>query len=235
MKHLKDFYQWVKEHLFRKNNVFPAWILSIAVIVSITHTLWGYLDSVKPNFMWEITALISTLIYTVFVHGILYKNGYFEHIGGNNTYYIGAVNFIFLLVIIVVIVGEINDFLSRPLKIGMITISCILYTFVNWRLFQLFRYFKNHGNKEMKISNKFKRAVLSSDLPLTISYVFLLIIAIFLHFCGTKDQYMMMTIDYFFSGAIAFKMMLSNTSWLFIDDDFYKNINEIDENWCCEK
>jgi hypothetical protein len=226
------FYKDVMKRIKRKDNIIPFWILVSVIITGVFSIFSEELIKIKSNTIWEICALGSTLAYTIYLHKQFYKNGYFKCLGGNSVVILILINLPFFFLTTFMFLNAFCSFIeiAKWFKILAITFCFICYTFFNWMFYRAFSGQSITNIKTKKISNRFKNAVYSSDLPLTISYFILFLFSLFFSFSYEKNE----QIEYFFSGAIAFKMFLSNTSWIFIDDDFYKKIEEIGDNWCCE-
>lgn len=187
---------------------------------------------------WIIVSLFFTFFYTIVFHGAGFKNGYFEDFGAIKTAILILTN-IFLFVVAFIISNEFHGVFrytpKRETALALITLCFFTYAVINWIIH---RHFSSKGEKELAAD--FKYTVFVSDLPITISFLFLFLYSLFINRmiemnCETTEIGEVIDgFEYFFSGAIAFQIMYSNAIWIFNDDKFFKKLDGLKKEKLCQ-
>jgi hypothetical protein len=151
---------------------------------------------------WEISALLFTLIYTVYIY---WENRLcFKSVFGWWAMALGAAPL--LLLVIVVILA--NNQVSRPTLMWLLVTAAAIFVGMDFALYESLQ--ADYPRK----SNAFRCSMKFSDIPVFVAFVTLAIYAETLGSKQIRDSHL----DAFFAGAIAFQMMVSNLIWTFTDD-----------------
>jgi len=192
-------------------NVLPLILLLVCVVASMTK-LFGY-SNLSPWKNWEISALGYTLIYTIIIYVEGFRKKYFKSLVGDMGVLLGlsvaGLFFVFLL--------SGNEFFhlftfsfDRRLSMVLLLITTVLFVALDFILF------KALVHKHPTVSRAYFLSLKFSDVPILIAFSFLAIYAFILGKSEIDKEHM----DSFFSGTIAFQMMLSNIIWTLTDDVF---------------
>lgn len=222
LKHFKDETFW-----YIKKNKYPLIFLSFCVLMAAINILYILGIDIKSNESWEFWAIFATIVYAVYLHLYMLWNGHFEVLGGNYTFYTFLCNLpLFLLLIILGAdhFGLININLSRLHTLLLLILSSIVYTFLNWVLYLGFNSKANKLSNEMDkafykdLSERFYSTVFSSEIPLNISFCFLL-----LFYVGIKYAvYLNIYPEFIQSNTLLFDSILNNND---INEEALSNVS----------
>lgn len=209
--------------LYIRLNILPLFLLSTCIVLSVTK-FFGY-SKLSPWKNWEVGALGYTLIYTIILYIQGFRKKYFKDVVGDMGVLLGlsiaGLVFVFLL--------SGNEFFhiftfsfDRRLSMVFLLITTILFVALDFILFRALVHTHPTVSRAYFLSLKF------SDIPILIAFSFLAIYAFILGEAEIDSEHM----DSFFSGTIAFQMMLSNIIWTLTDDVFLEqsHINHLHGN-----
>ena len=185
-----------KKYISKGDNIF--------VLVTLAFTIvWGFVGTAhEPWKNWEVATVFLTFIYSVWV----FANGFFikKHFSGLPIEKTGVIVLSIFSLCVVTVILVFFQF-DRWLIMLLLFITAVLCSLMDYLL----------GKEEKECFSGFNKLFYYSDLPITIAFGVLLAYSIKMH-----DNKIM---DSFFSGAIAFQMILSNFLWSFFDDKVFEN------------
>lgn len=188
----------LKKYISRGDNIFVLIILALTVV-------WGFVGIAhEPWKNWEVAAVFLTFIYScwLFANGFWIKRNF-------KGLPIGKTGVIVLSIIFLGIVSYSLAFNQYDRW------KIMLLLFIAAMLCSITDYLLGNESKNNPTFNGFNKLFYYSDLPITIAFGILFGYSLKMH--GNEIM------DPFFSGAIAFQMILSNFLWSFFDDKVFEN------------
>lgn len=204
----------LRKYLKKNDNKFVLIILGLTII-------WGMFGSTflgifgpskEPWKNWEDASIFFTMIYTVW----LYFDGFFisakfEGIGIKRTGLIVSACIALMAVVVLLIIDFIHRLdltthlqFPRYFVMVLLLISAALFSSIDFLL----------GEENKDYSSGYNKIFYYSDLPITFVFAILFLYSLMMNGNAICDP--------FFSGAIAFQMMLSNLLWSFMDDKVFE-------------
>ena len=165
---------------------------------------------------WEDASITTTFIFTI----LLYIKGYFSGkeklFEGFKVWKQGVIPILVLIVVISIIILIYNMFnghkLDRRLNMLILFLITIILCWIDYQIGQ------NNNIKEV-ISRRYHTIFYISDLPITVTLGFLLLYSVIIKILAVENM------DTFFSGAIAFQLLISLLLWSFADNIALKIVN----------
>jgi len=216
----------IKTYISNNRKVGIFFILMI--ILGGSNFLWlSKLDFWKN---WEVASFVFTIIYTLYVARMFYKNNIFNDLGGNLSVWLHTITFVGAGFMALVVANDIFNILTiyihRIAQFWGMAVISFLFAYRNGVLYSHYDTKANaisiNTNRKRKIlkekyfelRDSFKNSLFMSELPITISFVILALCSTYYRLIGLDKN----IIDPFFSGAVAFQMICSNAVWIFTDD-----------------
>jgi len=192
------------------------WILFVLTVI-LGMTRFFNFSSLAPWKNWEVAALGYTIIYT----GIIYFDGlmknYFNNIDGRIValLFIPFLGLSFSFILSLGAYSHLFNFtLDRRWSMCCLWITTFFFVVVDFILF------KELSSRLPRVSKAYLQSLKFSDFPIFIAFAALTAYAFYIG----KDEIDREHMDSFFSGTIAFQMMLSNIIWTLTDDVFLEPI-----------
>lgn len=248
---IRELFSEIFKYLRKKNNYIALILYVLTIIIGATNPFGVFRTQLPLHKSWIVASFLFTIGYTLYFHYAGFRHGYFENFGGIKTASLILTN-ILLIIIYLFIANELfNVFRYTPnikFALALMAFSFFTYSIMNWTIHMHFIDEKNIKNKRAKgatgdekkkfiksakhfqnLANDFKYSVFTSDLPITISFLFLFLYSLSLDTIvkihNVSDiEILNNGFEYFFSGAIAFQIMYSNAIWIFTDDKFFKKL-----------
>lgn len=207
----------VKTRSFYKDNRFYCWLMSLAIGCIFGLTIY-FLTREKPNYLyatktWEVTSYSLTFLYTGWFW-LFNPNGrkILKEISSKGDGLPASVNIIIAMTLIGVItylhLDEINIFRRlhideiylAPINIFLLSIVYYIFCWIDKLVIQ-------HSSDD-QVKSDFRITYRNSDRPTLIAFAALFLYAAFVAFFVKEE-----TMEFFFSGAIGFELLLSSIVW----------------------
>lgn len=197
-----------------KNEKFSGKIL-LAILIYIIFSSIYYL-SFKDNLhkgirIWELSSYIFTFLYTIWFWNFSDNgNKIFEDIGWKRAYKVFSPLFILLFLITAFHIylffwsSTIGEFISRySINITLLLIIAAYSTF-----FLINNQLKKHSTNNKKLIKNLKNTFDYVDKPVLYVFCMLFVYSVYVNIAGYIQS-----MEMFFSGAIAFELLLSGYIW----------------------